>query len=389
MPGMDISGPLTPDRAPMPPSPPQKLQAPPALLIYPGDWLGDFEFIRFPADVRGNFFTVLLVEWKQVGLPSDHTKLAQLLGMDARSFATFWEKAGHYFELRDGRYYLPSNDIERARQAAKSQQASAAGKASARARGGVHPSSERATPVQPPLPTHVNGRSTNITEHNKASAASAREDRDQMSEERVLTRDDLDCIRDEVRQFAALDKVFGGTVLESESLASLYDKFSVFDKPMSRRKLLAEVSAALEGMHGPHVVRWEDVRANIDHYVLNPDETPSMARLRGYLYYTAAERVAEKRATRVASGADLSASLVAQIMGFITHNGRASYIPIGKVLELGPSIAKAYEDVGGASRFLNEKPGERGYLINDFAKALRAATGGSIPQSPSQPPEAS
>jgi hypothetical protein len=66
-------------------------------------------------------------------------------------------------------------------------------------------------------------------------------------------------------------------------LADLFNKFSA-DSTGKRVRLVAEIAAALDGMHGP-TMTIAMVRLNVGDYLINPAEgSASMSRFRGYLY---------------------------------------------------------------------------------------------------------
>jgi hypothetical protein len=52
-------------------------------------------------------------------------------------------------------------------------------------------------------------------------------------------------------------------------------------------------------------------------------------------------------------------------------------IPKAKVGQLGPDVLRAYEQVGGADRFLNVAPSEVSFLVRDFTLALEGRHDGA------------
>lgn len=70
---------------------------------------------------------------------------------------------------------------------------------------------------------------------------------------------------------------------DEELIAELFKKFET-RTPVARAKLVAELAAALDGMHGPSRT-WSELRTNVGDYLVNPHEhSPSLRRLRGYIY---------------------------------------------------------------------------------------------------------
>ncbi len=97
--------------------------------------------------------------------------------------------------------------------------------------------------------------------------------------------------------------------------------------------------------------------------------------------------LASARQERISAGSRSSApssdhaeaqSIVAKIRGLETTSqapGQAAirFIPKAAVDALGPKIARAYRDVGGAERFLTVTGDKLSFLVRDFAAALKAA----------------
>lgn len=112
--------------------------------------------------------------------------------------------------------------------------------------------------------------------------------------------------------------------------------------------------------------------------------------LRSFLGSVRAERVTAKQAPN-GNGKPPVASSVASNRGALMYgkirelitvtvdSGQAPHrmIPKTKVGQLGADVLKAYEQVGGAERFLNVAPSDVSFLIRDFSQALEAQSHGT------------
>lgn len=140
----------------------------------------------------------------------------------------------------------------------------------------------------------------------------------------------------------------------------------------SRPAWAAEIAAAKQGMHGP-VMTAEQVQVACRDYHGNGNlSQPSMRHFRAYL-------AGARRPTRETQPAENAAGKAfAAIRALVTQKqapGRPviRFIPRVEVEKLGPRVVTAYENVGGADRFLN--PDEQiGFVLRDFEKAFQAAT---------------
>jgi hypothetical protein len=133
-------------------------------------------------------------------------------------------------------------------------------------------------------------------------------------------------------------------------------------------RVLAEVVAALDGMHGP-TMTWPELRRNLGDFLVLPpgtDVTPKL--FRGYLYAKEKDRT-----VRAGAHGDEAQRLVTDILALQQRNGRSHFIPRDRVEALGEDVLEAYINVGGAQRFLQTEPQHRGFLVKSFENALQAA----------------
>lgn len=313
---------MTRDETPLPPAA--------GFVIYPGTYLSDARLTSLSNEHLGVFFRLLLHEWKQIGLSSDHHTLAKWAGLRPQKFARAWPALASLFVLRDGRYFYPPNDLERARIAEKSQQAS--GAAAARwGRGGMRTHSGRIADAMP-----SNSRSN--------------------------------------QEIKAPPPAAGLEQLTPEALSVVDDFLAEIEHARrSTTRWTMEICGWLEGLNLQHAASADDIRLGLSDYLLHGQDF-SPAHVRSFV-----ERATRKRLMpEVASTSGPipsqkttdAAHLVTAILGLQEHNGRSSFIPRDRVQALGDDVLRAYIDVGGADRFLDGKPEDRGYLIRDFERAL-------------------
>lgn len=87
----------------------------PAFDFYPNDFLGSFKMSRLDATEIGVFWLLLLLSWQELGFEFDRTSLAKWCRVDPRTFARVWPKIAPCFEERDGRFFNPRLELERAK----------------------------------------------------------------------------------------------------------------------------------------------------------------------------------------------------------------------------------------------------------------------------------
>lgn len=111
--------------------------APPASQFYWSDFISDGPVIAMSLEERGAYITLLCVAWMEEGLPDDHTKLAKLLRLSPRKFASIWESMEtRWYVGDDGRLYNRKMEGIRDEMRARSTTASEAGKRGAKKRWG-------------------------------------------------------------------------------------------------------------------------------------------------------------------------------------------------------------------------------------------------------------
>jgi uncharacterized protein YdaU (DUF1376 family) len=114
---------------------PDDFYAPPAFQFYPTDFLSDAPVLAMTLEERGAYITLLCIAWTENGIPDDHGRLARVLHLTPRKFASIWEGIGACWEpTEDGRLVSPRMEKVREEARAKSKAASKAGKAGAKAR---------------------------------------------------------------------------------------------------------------------------------------------------------------------------------------------------------------------------------------------------------------
>ena len=138
----------------------------------------------------------------------------------------------------------------------------------------------------------------------------------------------------------------------------------------------AEIEAAREGLRGTQLTQEQIDRACRD-YVGNGNlASPSLRHFRAFL--ASAGRAPGVRLEPAESPtAGEAGQVFAAIRALITEKpnpgrGMIRLIPKAKVQELGPVAVAAYEQIGGADRFLEQ--GEKiGFLLRDFTQAYNSA----------------
>lgn len=114
-----------------------EVYAPPAFQFYATDFLSDAPVMAMTLEERGAYITLLCVAWTEQGIPDDHKKLARLLRVSARKFAEIWEALEVCWAPDgSGRLVSPRMEAIREEMRQRSESASKAGTAGARARWG-------------------------------------------------------------------------------------------------------------------------------------------------------------------------------------------------------------------------------------------------------------
>ncbi len=142
-----------------------------------------------------------------------------------------------------------------------------------------------------------------------------------------------------------------------------------------------EFRAMTAGMAGHLHATDAQLDAAITDYVANNDFTerrPSMGLFKGYVKSAISQNGASVPLRPHPSTSNDTRTLVATILSFrgehhVPGGGVKPFIPKARVTELGPDIELAYDAIGGADRFLSDKPDARKWLARDFGEALAAA----------------
>ncbi len=88
----------------------------PAFQFYPKDFLTDPCVIAMSLEERGLYITLLCRAWMDDGLPGSLEEISEISGEDPRKIRRIFPRVAHCFEERDGRYYQPRLERERAKQ---------------------------------------------------------------------------------------------------------------------------------------------------------------------------------------------------------------------------------------------------------------------------------
>lgn len=89
----------------------------PAFQCYADDHLADSA--ELSNEEFGQYWKLALYAWREMGLPSDHGRIAKVLGISQKQFDAAWPTIGAKFELNasTNRYVLPWQEDERQKQA--------------------------------------------------------------------------------------------------------------------------------------------------------------------------------------------------------------------------------------------------------------------------------
>lgn len=356
----------------------------PAVQIYPGDYLSDDDIDALPDDDYGRFWRVLLRDWKQIGIPSDHSILARWLRLRPQKFAAFWAKVGHRFVERDGRYYWPPFDLQREQQAMRSQQARDAIESrwnKARTPAVLPGAYETDTAVSSPL---YSSSSSSVV----ASASSARARDPEANSMRAA-------IREVLSNYPGMGSIWD-TPAEPAFTAAVFDVLARFGVTYygdpKLKSIVGEIGAALDGLHGPQMSVAE-IQRNLQDFLTAPDLRPSGKVLRGFLYSKERDRSAKiPPQSRSQNGTPPDALVVEaqqvfqRILSLRVRDERNEYIPAVRVKEIGRAAWTAYETIGGASALLSATGRDTAFLLRDFTRAYVVASNTPSP-APSPSPE--
>lgn len=348
------------------------------LVIYPGDYLGDDEIAAASPEAIGVLFLLLLREWKQMGLPTDHRKLARWVRLSPARFARVWAEIGGHFVEREARYYFPRNDIEREKQARRKQQTRNAGLASAAAR----------------AQQTGNGESTDVAPHvGETSPRAVNHPSPGLSPDRVTSTttpgrlDDVPAIWQDLPTFPTVQGwLRGGTNERIDLLTRCL--FRVRDGAgdagvtafVARLNQVLTEGALVEG------TRYAPTASQVEAGMLEWEtdtarERPKLNRWTNYLVLPAVRDAKNAKASGdirpqtadPKTSAVYSAMVLADIRRLTTSNGRTTYIPADGVKALGADVFQAYQAIGGAERLLAMKATDLPWIQKEFHAALMAA----------------
>jgi uncharacterized protein YdaU (DUF1376 family) len=295
----------------------------PAFQFYSNDFLGG-RVATYSLEEIGLYSVLLAFDWSLTGLPIDDEKLAKLARVSVRKFRKLWQSVGENFVEREGRYYNPRLELERAKQEDNRAKRAAAAHSRWNAHADANALHVQCSPSPTPSPT---------PEKQSSSSAPA----------------------------------------SFDAVVALLARIPEASRPSWR----AEITAAQTGMHGPPLTA-EQVQTACRDYLGNENEGQrSLRHFRGYL--RSIGRPKDERPATIPRGEDSDAGRVfAAIRRLETSTpnpgrGVIRSIPKTDVAKLGPVALAAYEQVGGADRFLAATGETVGFLLRDFEKAYRAA----------------
>lgn len=88
----------------------------PAFQFYPKDFLADANVSAMSLVEVGAYIRLLSLCWLEGSLPTDHARLARMLGVSVGAFRKLWPAVSLCFREQDGRYIQPRLDRERRKQ---------------------------------------------------------------------------------------------------------------------------------------------------------------------------------------------------------------------------------------------------------------------------------
>jgi hypothetical protein len=139
----------------------------------------------------------------------------------------------------------------------------------------------------------------------------------------------------------------------------------------SRPAWRAEIASAREGMHGPALTAEQVETACRDYLGNNAEGQRSLRHFRGYLRSIGATREATIPRADGEAGRVFAAIRAMEQTTPNPGRGVIRSIPKTEVAKLGAAAMAAYEQVGGAERFLAANGDNIGFLLRDFEKAYR------------------
>lgn len=108
----------------------------PAFQWYVNDFLGSGKVAAMSLDEVGAYTLLLNYDWNEGGLPDELTPFGRWLKVSPRKAQILWDVVRPNFVLRDGRWYNPRLEKERAKQKAWAEKSARGGHASAIVRWG-------------------------------------------------------------------------------------------------------------------------------------------------------------------------------------------------------------------------------------------------------------
>lgn len=98
----------------------------PAFQWYVNDFLGSGRVRAMSLDEVGAYTLLLNYDWNEVGLPDELAPFSKWLGVTPRKASALWDAVRPNFTLREGRWYNPRLEKERAKQEENRRKKSAA-----------------------------------------------------------------------------------------------------------------------------------------------------------------------------------------------------------------------------------------------------------------------
>jgi hypothetical protein len=139
----------------------------------------------------------------------------------------------------------------------------------------------------------------------------------------------------------------------------------------SRPAWRAEIAAAREGMHTAALTAEQIQTACRDYLGNNAEGQRSLRHFRGYLRSIGTPREAVIPRVDGEAGRVFAAIRQMELQTMNPGRGVIRSIPKTEVAKLGATALAAYEQVGGAERFLAANGDNIGFLLRDFEKAYR------------------
>lgn len=361
------------------------VDSPAGLVIYPGDYLGDDEISAASPEAIGVLFLLLLREWKQMGLPRDHRKLAHWVRLTPARFSRVWAEIGAHFVEQDDRYIFPRNQIERERQAKRRMQAQHA----AQSRWGAGASTEQSGPDADASPAAFGSHMPNAS-HPSPSRSPDRKDPTTTTAVNPGDADLLPWAVGNISRYEHAHRWWQGPRERAVLLSECLYRVREYAGDAGAMAFLARLNEALgEGgmIEGVRYIPTPDqVTAGMQEWFNDTarERVPKLNRWTRYLLLPAvrdhrdrqAPAGARSKGTMDPTGAisrEIASATLNAIRALAVHNGVSSYIPADKVKAMGAEVFEAYQTIGGAEYLLNMKPDSLGFAQRDFHAALMAA----------------